>query len=123
MKKHGHAGQLCSRFHRAIELIGRRWTGAVLYLLLQSPSGFAQLRDSIPGITDRMLCERLRELEAEGVLSRTVLGGTPVRVRYELTRKGRALADVMGSIEKWGHDWVPAPASVARTKSRAHRGA
>src|SRR3977135_4643569 len=86
------APELCTRFHEAIELIGRRWTGAIIFLLLRSRCRFATLRDAIPEITDRMLTERLQELEQEGIVERTVIPETPVRVEYSLTKKGRALA-------------------------------
>src|SRR3979409_2305762 len=90
-----HAPELCSRFHRASELIGRRWTGAIIFVLLKSRCRFAALRDAVPEITDRMLSERLQELEQEGILERTVIPDTPVRVEYALTRKGRALASTV----------------------------
>lgn len=100
--------QLCPNFHRAVELIGRRWTGALIYVLLQEKARFAQLRCAVPEITDRMLSERLRELEQEGVVERTVLEGTPVRVEYALTEKGRALARAVDAIAHWSHEWLPA---------------
>ena len=78
-------------FHHAVELIGRRWTGVILRALLAGPARFHQIRDGIPDISDRMLSERLRELEAEGVVTRSVIPDTPVRVEYALTEKGRAL--------------------------------
>ena len=87
-----HAPELCARFHRASELIGRRWTGAIIFVLLKSRCRFATLRDAIPDITDRMLSDRLQELEQEGIVERTVVPETPVRVEYALTKKGRALA-------------------------------
>jgi DNA-binding HxlR family transcriptional regulator len=92
----GHDLALCGRFHRAIELIGRRWTGAIVFLLLRSRCRYATLRDAIPDITDRMLSERLQELEEEGIVERTVVPATPVRVEYALTKKGRALASAIG---------------------------
>ncbi len=108
---------LCPRFHFAVELIGRRWTGAIVSLLLQGPARFAELRDGIPAITDAMLTERLRELEAEGVAAREVLPGAPVRVRYALTKKGRALGRVMTAIGDWSHAWLPAPKARAARKA------
>jgi DNA-binding HxlR family transcriptional regulator len=99
--------ELCVRFHRASELIGRRWTGALLFVLLQSRCRFATLRQAIPEITDRMLSERLRELEAEGIITRTVVPDAPVRVEYALTRKGRALGGTIAAITRWAHTWVP----------------
>jgi DNA-binding HxlR family transcriptional regulator len=100
---------LCGRFHRASELIGRRWTGAILYVLLRSRCRFATLRSAIPGITDRMLSERLQELEQEGVVERTVVPATPVRVEYALTDKGRALAPAIDAIAEWAERFVPPP--------------
>ena len=100
--------QLCTRFHEAIELIGRKWTGAIVFLLLKGPSRFTTLREAIPDITDRMLSERLQELEREAILERKVLPETPVRVEYSLTKKGRALASAVDAIADWAHKWGPA---------------
>lgn len=96
---------LCARFHRASELIGRRWTGAIIFVLLKTRCRFATLRDAIPDITDRMLSDRLQELEDEGIIERTVVPATPVRVEYALTRKGRALAGPINAITDWAHKW------------------
>jgi DNA-binding HxlR family transcriptional regulator len=114
---------LCPRFHRAVELIGRRWNGAIVFVLLQDRARFCELRASIPGITDRMLAERLQALERDGVVARTVVPETPVRVEYELTRKGRALAEAFKTIsawaEKWVHDAAPRrPADVSRPRAQ-----
>jgi len=116
---------LCTQYHEAIELVGRRWTGAIIFVLLRARCRFATLRDAIPEITDRMLSERLQELEQEGVISRIVIPETPVRVEYELTKKGQALAGVVDAVVAWAHDWLPAkPGAVhadkpARTRRRA----
>ncbi len=107
MKETEHPPQLCTRFHRASELIGRRWSGAILFLLLKQKCRFATLRDAIPDITDRMLSERLQELEDEGLVERTVVPETPVRVEYSLTRKGKALAEPIGAIANWAEKYVP----------------
>ena len=109
---------LCGQFHRASELIGRRWSGAIIFVLLKARCRFATLREAIPDITDAMLSDRLRELEAEGIVERTVIPETPVRVEYGLTRKGRALAPVMEGIMDWAHKWTDTPqpaAAPART--------
>src|SRR5258707_5257151 len=82
-------------FQRAIELIGKRWTGAVVKALLPGPARFNQLLAGIPGISDRVLTERLRELESEGIAERLVDPGPPVRVSYRLTSRGRALEPVL----------------------------
>jgi len=106
--------ELCARFHRASELIGRRWTGAIIFVLLKSRCRFATLRDAIPDITDRMLCERLQELEQEAIVERTVVPETPVRVEYALTKKGRALAATFDAILDWAHKWVELEPPVTR---------
>jgi len=114
---------LCPRFHRAAELIGRRWSGAIIFVLLKQPCRFATLRAAIPEITDRMLSDRLQELEAAGIVERTVIPDTPVRVEYALSRKGRALADAIGEISKWADRWVEleekttAPRAARRRKT------
>jgi DNA-binding HxlR family transcriptional regulator len=117
-----HTPSLCARFHRASELIGRRWTGAIIFILLDSPCRFAELRGAIPEITDRMLSERLQELEHEGVLERTVVPQAPIRVEYALTKKGRALATAIQAITDWAHDWIELDsAGVDRKPARARR--
>ncbi len=103
--------ELCGRFHRASELIGRRWTGAIIFVMLRRPCRFATLRETIPDITDRMLSDRLQELEREGILVRTVVPESPVRVEYALTRKGRALAGAVRAITSWAHRWIPLEAA------------
>ena len=113
-----HVPQLCANFHRASELIGRRWSGAIIYVLLKSRCRFATLREAIPDITDRMLSERLQELEHCGIVERTVIPETPVRVEYELTRKGRALAAAIEAIAHWAEKWVAIEVPEARPQRR-----
>lgn len=103
---------LCPRFHKAIELIGGRWTGALVRLLMGGRARFAELRDAIPEISDRMLSERLRILETEGIISRHVLPDPPIRVEYELTQKGKELQRSLEAIGQWAERWIePAEAS------------
>jgi DNA-binding HxlR family transcriptional regulator len=117
-----HVPELCSNFHRASELIGRRWSGAIIYVLMKSRCRFATLREAIPDITDRMLSERLQELEHWGIVERTVVPETPVRVEYSLTRKGRALAPVVDSIAEWAAKWGAAePAKPEKTAPARRR--
>ena len=113
-----HPPELCAQFHRASELIGRRWTGAIIFVLLKSRCRFATLRDAIPDITDRMLSERLQELEQEGIVERTVLPEAPVRVEYALTKKGRALGAAFDAIADWAHKWGAPPAPAAKPRQR-----
>lgn len=97
---------VCSRFHRAIELIGSRWTGAILQTLLQGRTRYASIKTAVPDITDRMLSERLRSLESEGLVSRVVVPDTPVRVEYELTIKGLELQNALREIGSWAERWI-----------------
>ena len=115
--------QVCAKFHRAVELIGGRWTGALIQLLLGGRMRFAELRAAIPEISDRMLSERLRELEIEGIVERLVIPDIPVRVEYELTEKGRALEQALGAVGKWAERWVtdPTPAAGAAGPTREGR--
>ena len=114
-----HPPELCSRFHRASELIGRRWTGAIIYVLLRSRCRFATLRDAIPDITDRMLSDRLQELEQEEIVERTVVPDTPIRVEYSLTKKGRALAAAIDAIADWADKWTEIERVKKTSKTRA----
>jgi len=114
--------QLCTKFHHASELIGRRWNGAIIFLLLKQTCRFATLRDGIPDITDRMLSERLQELEQEGVVERVVVPDTPVRVEYSLTKKGKGLAEAIDSISNWAEKYVSLPEAKPKVRKSARRG-
>ena len=109
---HGEA-QLCPRLHRAVELIGRRWTGAVIRVLLSGPHRFNELLSAIPGISDRLLTERLRELEATGLIERHVEQGSPVRVSYELTCSGAALQETLDALGRWAEQWMKRESGAA----------
>lgn len=103
-------GPLCERFHAAVELVGRRWTGAILFLLLGGRRRFSELADGIPGISDRLLSERLKELEAASIVERCPLAETPGRTEYGLTEAGQALAPTIETLVRWAHEWLPEPA-------------
>jgi DNA-binding HxlR family transcriptional regulator len=100
-------GQFCPRYHRAVELIGRRWTGAILRVLLPGPHRFNAILASVPSLSDRLLSERLRELEAEGIVERRVDPGPPVHVDYRLTPQGQELEPVIRDIAGWAEKWLP----------------
>ena len=105
----------CPYFHSAIELIGARWTGAIVRAMLSGMTRFSEMSDAVPGLSDRMLSERLKELEAAGIVVREVTPSTPVRVEYHLTEKGKALASIVESVSAWANDWLVEPeAAVAR---------
>jgi DNA-binding HxlR family transcriptional regulator len=115
-------GTLCPRFHKAIELIGSRWTGAVLRLLMGGRARFAELRDAIPDISDRMLSERLRILEEEGIIERRVLPDPPIKVEYELTQKGKELQRSLEAIGNWAEKWLaPFAETSASAKASADK--
>ena len=100
----------CPQYHHAVELIGRRWTGAILRVLLRGATRFTDLASSVPELSDKMLAQRLRELEAEGIVERHVFGETPVRIEYRLTPKGLELDQAVRVIETWADQWLaPAP--------------
>lgn len=106
----------CPRFHRAVELVGRRWTGAILLALLAGHERYTDVRTAVPGLSDRLLCERLRELEAEGLVAREVEATTPVVVRYRLTDKGRALGPALDALASWAAAWAPASEREAASR-------
>jgi DNA-binding HxlR family transcriptional regulator len=93
----------CARYHQAVELIGRRWTGAILLVLLDGPLRFSEVRLLVPDVSDRLLSERLKELEAEEIVVRHVYDETPVRIEYELTAKGAALEPALLELKSWSH--------------------
>ncbi len=100
----------CARFHRAVELIGARWNGAIVRAIFAGHHRYAGIRAAVPRMSDTMLAQRLRELEAEGIVARTVTPSTPVRVEYHLTRKGQELEPVLAALFAWARDWIPHPA-------------
>ena len=99
-------GALCPRFQRAMELVGKRWTGAILRMLIAGPCRFNELLSRVTGISDRLLSERLRELESVGMIKRDVIPGPPVRVIYELTCSGHELEPVIAALEAWAEKWI-----------------
>lgn len=99
-------GRYCPSFHQTVELLGRRWNGVILHALMTRAERFGEIHAAIPGISDRLLAERLRELEREGLLSR-ICPGTSSAPRYLLTPKGRALGPVIDAISAWAADWNP----------------
>jgi len=99
------AGGVCPHFHAAIELIGKRWTGAILSSLTEGQLRFGELSRAVPGVSDRLLSTRLRELEEEGLVERDVEAGAPVKVTYSLTEKGADLGPVIDELKQWAERW------------------
>ncbi len=96
----------CSLYHRAVELIGKRWTGAILLVLMEGPLRFCEITQVVPDLSDRLLCERMKELEAEDIVERRVHDESPVRVEYSLTAKGRALEPALRALKSWSHSYL-----------------
>ena len=102
---HYEGSAFCPLYHKAVELIGRRWTGAILRALLAGQTRFSEITAVVPGLSDRLLSERLKELESEGIVSRVVIPEMPGRVEYHLTAKGRDLHKVIESVSEWAERW------------------
>src|SRR5437763_16849442 len=102
-------GSICPRYEHAIQLLGKRWTGLLLDALMEGPRRFCELTATVEGLSDRVLSDRLRELEVEGVVERIVYPQIPVRVEYKLTEKGLALKPVVEAIHEWAEKWVMLP--------------
>jgi len=113
MEAHGERAPFCPYYHRAVELIGRRWSGVILRAMLSGVERFSDLTAAVPGLSDRLLSERLKEFEAEGLVERVVYPETPVRIVYRLTDKGRALGDVVTAVSDWAESWVRSEPSAA----------
>ncbi|MFC7319633.1 winged helix-turn-helix transcriptional regulator [Halobacillus campisalis] len=96
---------VCPRFEKAIGILSQRWTGLIIHKLLEGSQRFRSIESSI-GISGKVLSDRLKEMEKEGLVKREVFPETPVRIEYSLTEKGESLKPVMSSVEKWSHDWV-----------------
>ena len=102
-----HDCACCPRYHEAVELVGKRWTGAILYVLLHGGRmRFTEIAHSVPDLSDRLLSERMKELEARGIVKRHVSDGTPTKVSYELTPKGHELAPAMAELKTWADRWL-----------------
>lgn len=98
--------RVCPHFHAAVELVGKRWSGAILVTLTDAgPCRFGELNQGVPGLSDRLLSQRLRELEAVGLIERDVKAGSPVRVIYSLTVKGQDLDPALRELGDWGRRW------------------
>ncbi len=100
---------MCPRYEHAIQLLGKRWTGLLLDTLMEGPRRFCELTAAVEGLSDRVLSDRLRELEQEGIVERIVYPQIPVRVEYRLTEKGCALKPVVDAIHKWAERWIELP--------------
>ena len=101
-------GECCPYLHEAVELVGKRWTGAIVFVLMseRQPLRFSQIAEAVPRLSDRLLSERMKELETRGIVERRVHPESPVRVEYELTPMGRDLAPALAELQSWAHRWL-----------------
>jgi DNA-binding HxlR family transcriptional regulator len=106
-----HSSQMCEKFQGALDLFAKRWTGQIIHALLDGPARYGELSARIEVVGDKMLAERLHELEENGIVARTVIE-KPIGTQYALTEKGRALSRVFGAVEQWADTWMPAPRKV-----------
>jgi DNA-binding HxlR family transcriptional regulator len=100
------ASGCCPLYHEAVELIGRRWTGAILRVLMDGPLRFSEIAQAVPELSDRLLSERMKELESRGIVARTVISGPPLRVEYELSQMGRELEPALSELQSWANRWL-----------------
>ena len=112
-----NAPACCPLYHEAVELVGRRWTGAILRVLMDGPLRFSEVGQAVPELSDRLLSERMKELEARGIVERTVRPGPPTRVEYALSRMGRELEPALSELQRWAERWL---AAGGRTAEREH---
>ena len=106
---------LCPRFEKSMQIIGKRWSGLIVHQLMQGPQRFCRIESALPNLSGRVLSERLKELEQEGIVRRAVYPETPVRIEYSLTDKGLALAPVFREVQKWASAWVDDPVASSAT--------
>ena len=105
---HPEAPSCCPHFHDAVELVGKRWTGAILYVLLESgrPMRFSEIAHAVPDLSDRLLSERMKELERRQIVERHVTATSPIKVEYELTERGRELSPALAELKRWADRWL-----------------
>lgn len=108
----------CPYYHHAVELVGRRWAGVIVRALLGGARRFGEIRAAVPGLSDRLLSERLKELESEGIVTRTVVDDAPVRIEYRLTPKGQALVGVVDALSAWADRWLARAAKPSHPRRR-----
>jgi DNA-binding HxlR family transcriptional regulator len=107
-------GNCCPLYHEAVELIGRRWTGAILRVLMDGPLRFSEIAQAIPELSDRLLSERMKELEARGIVQRTVIPGPPLRVQYQLSQMGAELEPALSELQRWARRWLGGRAAAGQ---------
>ena len=96
----------CPLYHEAVELVGRRWTGAILRVLMDGALRFSEIAQAVPELSDRLLSERMKGLERRGIVKRRVIAGPPLRVEYSLSEMGHELEPALSELERWANRWL-----------------
>ena len=110
--------KVCPRYEQAVQILGKKWTGLIIRVLLTGKKRFCDFKASLPDMSDRVLSERLKELEEEGIVARRVHDTRPVLIEYELTEKGRALEPVVAAIQAWADRWCEPAAAAGPGEAR-----
>src|SRR4051812_34820629 len=96
----------CPKYEQAMAILGKRWTGLILRALLSGSCRFNSISAYVPGLSDRLLSERLKELESVGIVERHVYPETPVRIEYVLSDKGQELREIVAVVQAWADKWT-----------------
>lgn len=97
--------EACQTFQRSFELVGKRWSASILLAMSRGATRFSEITEIVTGLSDRLLAQRIKELEQSGLVAREVIATTPVQIRYRLTERGADLMEAMQPISDWGHRW------------------
>ncbi|BCG59394.1 winged helix-turn-helix transcriptional regulator [Paenibacillus sp. URB8-2] len=98
--------EMCPRFEKAVDLLSKRWVALIVFVLIPGPCRFGEIESCLSNLSGKVLSDRLKELENEGIVQRTVYPDIPVRIEYSLTAKGTALAPILKEIGNWSSEWV-----------------
>lgn len=101
-----HPCSICPKFEKTFSILGKKWSGLIIEVLLTGDHRFKEIAEEIPGVSDRVLVERLKELEDEGIVIRKELTDGPIKILYGLTEKGKSLENVMIEVQKWANKWI-----------------
>ena len=119
-KSQGERGAgCCPLYHEAVELVGKRWTGAILRVLMDGSLRFSEVGQAVPELSDRLLSERMKELEARGIVERKVDPGPPIRVEYGLSKMGRELEPALSELQRWAARWLGGHGASPERRSAA----
>ncbi|CQR55595.1 helix-turn-helix transcriptional regulator [Paenibacillus sonchi] len=98
--------EMCPRFEKAVDMLSKRWVALIVFVLMKGPRRFGEIESCLSNLSGKVLSDRLKEMENEGIIERTVYPEMPVRIEYSLTSKGNALAPILGEIGNWSTDWI-----------------